>query len=389
MSIRPKGNGWVVEQYDPETKSKRHVKARDYGMEPPKTERQAKALERAALNAQESSAGVGEETVDSFADRWGDDYGKKRDLTTVIHNDERVRDFAEKYVDRPMRSITRKEGRDYGLANPGRVPALRAMFNDAKRDGLVDINPFAELGIERTRGREQITVLTAEEVGLLAAIALEECGPAWGPEVSTMIQWAAYTCCRTGETFAAKRSSLHGDVYFLETQYSSRLRREKAPKHGSTGQLYVPPPAQEAVARLPRKLNDDLLWRTKTGRQFSQSNWSPTWKAIRKVFMRELPKVHHLHRRLAADPEDIFDFYELRHFGASYMLNELKIEPWLIAEQLRHKDGGALVIKLYGHPTSKTVIDQLRRGWGRNVQPLRGIDGGEDRDDKGILRGSA
>jgi hypothetical protein len=29
------------------------------------------------------------------------------------------------------------------------------------------------------------------------------------------------------------------------------------------------------------------------------------------------------------------------------MLNVLHIEPWVIARQLRHSDGGALVVKLY------------------------------------------
>ena len=33
MSIRPKGTTWVVEIYDPATKSKKHVKPSDFGME--------------------------------------------------------------------------------------------------------------------------------------------------------------------------------------------------------------------------------------------------------------------------------------------------------------------------------------------------------------------
>ena len=359
-------------------------------MDSPRTERQARDLERAALNARDEQQTAGDqETLGSFRDRWGSDYGRKRGESTIIHNDERVKDFVERNKDRPMRSIARREGRDYGLAHPGAIPALRLMFNEAMGDGIVDHNPFAALGIERSRGREDITVLTREEVDLLGDIALVECGDAWGVEVSAMIQWAAYTAMRTGETFAAKRSLLEGDVFHLQTQYNSRLRKETPPKHGGTGALYVPPPAPEVVSRLPRTLGVDLLWRTITGRQFKQSNWSPTWKMIRKVFMRELPAHHHLHRRLIVDEKDVFDFYELRHFGASYMLNERKIEPWVIAEQLRHKDGGALVIKLYGHPTAHTVIESQRRAWRQNVKPLRGIDGGESDRDEGILGGSA
>jgi hypothetical protein len=70
------------------------------------------------------------------------------------------------------------------------------------------------------------------------------------------------------------------------------------------------------------------------------------------------------------------------------MINELGDEPWVIARQLRHKDGGALVIKLYGHPTTETAIDHMRRSWGQNITPLRGIDGGE-KQDRGEAGGSA
>jgi integrase len=392
VSIRWKNGRPIVEVYDPVTKAKKHVKARDYGMEPPKTGRQAQALERAALNAREAAKGqVGDESVDSFHGRWARDFGRKRGESTNKHNVERASHFAKAFAGRSMRSITRTEGRTYGLAHPSQVPALRLMFNDAAQDGIVDdaANPFAALGIERSRGREDITVLTSKEVDLLASIALAEGGEAWGPEIAAMIEWAAYTAMRTGETFAAKRSLLAGDVYSLETQFNNRLQRETEPKHGGRGVLYVPPPAQEAVARLPRRLGVDLLWRTVTGRQFKQSTWSPTWKAIRTVFMRELAPTHHLHRRLRADPKDVFDFYELRHFGASYMLNDRKIEPWVIARQLRHKDDGGLVVKLYGHPKDEVVIDHLRRGWQQNVRPLRGIDGDQDGPDVGIVGGSA
>jgi hypothetical protein len=50
--------------------------------------------------------------------------------------------------------------------------------------------------------------------------------------------------------------------------------------------------------------------------------------------------------------------------GASYALNNLGIDPWVIAKQLRHADNGTLVIKLYGHPTRDTIVEHMRRGWG-------------------------
>ena len=68
-----------------------------------------------------------------------------------------------------------------------------------------------------------------------------------------------------------------------------------------------------------------------------------------------------MRQRLAVDERDPLDFYELRHAGASYMLNELELEPWVIAKQLRHSDDGTLVVKLYGHPTREKAIERIRR----------------------------
>jgi integrase len=102
--------------------------------------------------------------------------------------------------------------------------------------------------------------------------------------------------------------------------------------------------------------------------------------------MAGLAAHHDLRTRIERDAEDKLDFYELRHFGASYMLNELELEPWVIAEQLRHSDGGVLVVQLYGHPSRREAIKRIRRAYGDNVRPIaakkwdgRGIAGGKGR----------
>jgi integrase len=260
------------------------------------------------------------------------------------------------------------------------------MFSDAVDEGLADSNPFGRMGLKQTDGRKDLTVLTKDEVQRLADVALDVHGPKFGPEFAAMILWGAYTCMRPGETFAARYSRLSGDEYDVETQYHSRLRKETAPKHGSTGRIYVPEPAQQAVLDKPRRLGDDLMFRTKRGRQFNQGSLHRAWSTVRETFMAGLPAHHHLRTRIERDAEDKLDFYELRHFGASYMLNELELEPWVIAEQLRHSDGGVLVVQLYGHPSRREAIKRIRRAYGDNVRPIaakkwdgRGIAGGKGR----------
>jgi integrase len=373
MSIRFRNGRPLVEVYDPATRRKRHVKPTDHGMAPAPAGASRRALEqwarrleaRALEDLGSARPGRGEETVDSFAARWTRDF--PRGESTNLHNAERVKAFAREHAGRPLRSLTARQTRPWALAHRSAIPALRAMFNDAINDGLADENPFARLGLQRTRGREDITVLTADEVDELARTAIEVHGDGFGDEMAAMIIWAAYTCCRPGETFAARYSLLDGDIYQLHTQFNSRLGRETRPKHDGAGAIYVPEPARRAVHDKPRRIGDDLIFRTKRGKQFRQETLHRAWVPIREVFTARLPVSHHLRTRLAADKIRKMNFHELRHFGAAHMLNELGLEPWVIAKQLRHDDDGALVVKLYGHPTRTTAIDRMRRAFGGNV----------------------
>ena len=70
------------------------------------------------------------------------------------------------------------------------------------------------------------------------------------------------------------------------------------------------------------------------------------------------------------------------------MLNELELEPWVIAEQLRHSDGGRLVLELYGHPDRGKAIDRIRRAYtGAAVVPLKGTETPTRERDKGLFGG--
>lgn len=53
------------------------------------------------------------------------------------------------------------------------------------------------------------------------------------------------------------------------------------------------------------------------------------------------------------------DFYELRHFCATHLL-ELGVSHADVAIQLGHRDGGALVMSTYGHPAGAGARSRLR-----------------------------
>jgi integrase len=307
--------------------------------------KQARLLEAKALEQIAEHGNSGDETCDSFAARWTRDY--PRGESTNKTREERVRKFAQDFKGRTLRSVTRQEARVWARGNSRtRVPAVRAMFTDALDDGLVDFNPFTGMRNlhEGSKGRADIRILSADELGAVAATAVAVLAPEVGPEMRAMILWGAYTCMRPGEIYAARYSLLSDDVYDLQRQFNSKLRKETNPKHDSKGAIFVPEPARAAVFDKPRRLGDDLMFRTPRGKQFSTGSMNYYWNRV-----------------AAAAGFPNMDFYELRHFGASYMLNELEMEPWVIAQQLRHADGGRLVVTLYGHPDRKKALEIIRR----------------------------
>lgn len=374
----------IVEVYDPATGGKRHVKPTDFGLSfdgltGRALDRAAKQLEQRALDAQDRRAAPSVETCDTFATRWPDDFPGRghrvRSESTVETNRQVVSKFGEDFAGTPLAELSREQAVKWATKHPARLAAVRAMFNDAFDAGLVRGNPFANLGLSRSQGRRDIIVLTTDEVEDLADTARSVHPDEFGEEIAAMIVWSAYTLMRAGEVFATYYSELYGDTYDLSKQFSSRLRKETAPKYGSDGMIFVPDRAREALLTKPRRLDDDLCFRTIRGKQFSNPSWLYSWEPVRTTFTARLPANHDLRRRLARDPKDKLDLHELRHFGASYMLNVLGIEQWVIAEQLRHQDGGKLVTTLYGHPSRRTAIDRIRGAYGENAVELRDVSG--------------
>ena len=350
MSIRKRKDSFIVEVYDPETQLKTYVSAKQLGMPVPKTMREAKALEREAL-ARLDQVRPGAETVDHFAARWMEDFPEGRSEQTIKHNNERIKKIAKDFHGRPMNSIGRQEGEAWALQNRSRVREVRAMWNDAIRAGVVTDNPFKGIGYART-GRRDITVLTEAEVEQLCQYSIKVHGPGFGQEFAALIKWAAYTGMRPGEVMAAKWDNLVGDTYNVTQQFNTKLGRMTTPKYASNGMILVPEPALRSLGHLKR-YNDGLMFHTRRGSAFSAVTLRDAWIQVRAAFGR---------------PD--LDLYELRHFCASYMLNQLGIEPWIIAQQLRHSDDGKLVVMLYGHPDRNRAIGRMRDAF----STVKGLD---------------
>lgn len=326
------------------------------------TEREARAAIDAALAEFDGLAPLDCET---FADRWMDDYPRPKESTRAVNRDRAKRfaaDFKGAKMGGPLNrspfakrmglagSPDRVVARRWALENPHVVSAVRAMFNDALNDGLISANPFTKLGLPQSRGRKDIVPVSAEQVDLLATRATEIHQD--GGHFAAQIMFAAYTGVRPGELWELRWGDL--DLRNLEARVSRRVYNGSVdtPKNHRARTITIPPPARDALLAAPRRTDTDLLFVTTRGRPFAKSSHAYNWHPVR-----------------AAAGLNGMDFYELRHFCATHLL-ELGLSPADVAVQLGHTDGGRLVMELYGHPSETRARERLKRAFQNNVTDL-------------------
>jgi integrase len=341
-----RGKRWVATGYDKTLGYTRHLGTFD-------TRKEAAAVEADHLL---KTKPTGAETCGQFADRWTRDYPRPR-ASTNRHNAERVKRFAKDFKEVKLTAVDRPTARAWAMKHHSCLSAVRAMFGDAVRDGLVDINPFSELRLPGSRGRKDIVALTELQLAALADVALAdemELGE-FGREYRAMVLFAGYVGLRPGELFVLQRDDIVGEHCTIERALSST--REVGPtKTGRPRTVVVPPPALAALDQDVPPHRSGLLFCSPTERRWSQPSHHRYWSLL---------------RRFAGRPG--LDFYELRHAAAT-MLLERGLTPWDVAQQLGHTDGGQLVMELYGHPSEAGARARIAASWHQDVEPLRSVE---------------
>jgi integrase len=113
---------------------------------------------------------------------------------------------------------------------------------------------------------------------------------------------------------------------------------------------------QRAIEDRP---NGDVFYTTR-GLPMTNGTAGYYWSRVRPVFWAKLPDDRRSklsEKQGGPEPGKIavdFDLYELRHwFGTQ--LAEMGLSPPEIADQMGHKDGGALAMERYIHPRKESV----------------------------------
>ena len=335
MSIRRRGNRWVVKIYDPS------VRGRQRWIGTFVTRDEAVDAERAARLGVAPSARA--RTVRDWSEVWLRDYARPAVSTQRNYRFATKRinaDVGELHLSKLDRPTARR------LANqwPNSVTRVaRAMLADAHRDGLILANPFTNLRLELPKGRKDLDALTEPEIQELANAAIPALG-AYGREFRALLLFLAYVGCRPGELCCVHRADV--DVERAEIAIRRTLDGqggEKVPKNGRSRVVTAPPPALVALADVPARLDSPYLFHTAGGRRLSKGSLSYNFRLVRQRWGRR----------------ERLDLYELRHACAT-LLMERGLPPHVVGNQLGHTDGGALVQRLYGHPAERGMRDQVR-----------------------------
>jgi len=245
-----------------------------------------------------------------------------------------VKTWGEENAGVELGDYTREQAREYGLKYPSRVKFLRAMFNDAIRDGLIKpranlmlMNPFSALRIAKPRKERYFP--STEEVQALIRAAQE---PLRG-----RIRFSAYTGLRLGEMLAVRPCDL-GDGR-VNVRWQINPSDERVQRKGKIKDYWALIPEQGRISPSWLLLSHghaERLW------PHPRYLYNKEWNALRK--------------RLKL-PEN-FVWHSLRHHAATWFLDQgASFED--VAIQLGHSDEGTMVREVYGHRDRGKALDRL------------------------------
>lgn len=302
-----------------------------------KAAQKAEHVHRARLEGRRDA-----ETCATFADRWLSEWPRAA-VSSQANYASCARRFAEHFGDTPLSNVDRLAARSWALSVPRGLPRVIAtMFEDARDVGLVTENPFHRLRL--SVNRNEVSWPSLEDYRRLVASCHVLDG--YAPEFRAMIQFSAWTGIREGEL-----CGLQWDDVEAERIWVRRQRRKDGsiakPKGSYVEPMPFPPPAR-VLDDLPRR-PDPFVFHSPRGRPLRDHSHREQWIKVREEAGLDLR------------------WHSLRHFCATQLL-EMGLDHFTVSIQLRHHDGGALVMKRYGHPSREAAHERVLRAFDFDVE---------------------
>ena len=320
MGIYQRKGAWNVEAYDPARKRNVYV-----GRCTKKAD--AKELLRvktAELKAAAASGDAPERvTVDAYAERWltiKHGPGTRRPAeSTRKQNRAMLKSFRAEFGSRLMAGgVQRREALDWAISHGQQAKAVAAMWNDAIDDDIgVVVNPLANRRLQQPRGRRDINPLTEREVLLLEQIALDRWG-AYGPVAAAWIRFGAWVGSRPGETFSVEPA----DLDFARGEVTVRRVKKRGNSY-PVDVVALPDRVIEAVEAMPTRSRqlDGPLFRTVDGKPIVKGALRYYWDPVRSVFQSQVSPERWRELLAGQKNQETLDFYSLRHFCASLIVD--------------------------------------------------------------------
>lgn len=352
--IRKRGNAYGVTVYDP--KAGRKVWA---GTRPTLKEARALEREREAQNSRRRLAGV--PTVAEWAPEWLDHFPRP-EVSTNRQNARDIRAFVAEFADKRLDRIGRAEAREWASTHRQSAKVAAACLNDAMNaERFEGPNPLSRLGLPERRGRRDITPLTEAEVEQIVRTA-EKVHGGYGMVYRAVVLFAAWVGTRPAEMWGLRWSDL--DLARGEVRIERQLRPDglALPKTKRQRTIVVPSAARDALLAMPRTIGEGYVFTTPTGALYGKGSSGYYWRSVRDTFTATLPATHWLPKRLAEDPKDKLDLYELRHFCGSVLADR-----GATARDIAHQLGNSPKVceETYIHPYEDRVRDRLRETFER------------------------
>jgi integrase len=277
---------------------------------------------------------------------------------TAKHNAERTVTVAADFEDRNPDAIERHEGQAWAQRNAARLPAVRAMVNWMRDNGLCDTNPFERSGIGKGPGRGDDVPLTEDDLANLVT-SCDVLGT-YADQFRGFIYWQSYVGCRPAEGLRIERArhiDLASGVVWIEGQ-KYRDGTTGVTKNGEDREVILPDPARPALELIPTRIDSPWLFHNKSGDPLLYAAMLTYWHKV-----CDASGLSRDARWLDADEKPCgIDPYHLRHFCGSH-LADLGVDAKDIAIQLGHTDGGKLAQELYIHTYEDRALARLHEAY--------------------------
>jgi integrase len=271
--------------------------------------------------------------VKEYAAVWTERHPRP-ELATDKHNEQMVADFVRRYGNRTLPQISPRIAADYGREKPGSIRYLRAMFNDAKKDGELRIdNPFAGLKVNGNGSRRATEVPTLEEIEAVVKVAQ--------PWLAAAIEFSAFVGPRIGELCALESADLKPNSIVTidkQLQRNGVLKRLTKGKEGRRD-AHVPMRGVLAVARGTQA--HGCLFGGGDGKPLDYWRLRRGWTAARD------------------DAGVEFEWMQLRTFCASWLIDN-GASPLDVALQLHGHTDPRVVLQYYAMVDKGKALERLR-----------------------------